>query len=163
MNTGMRRGEIFDLRWSHMDFDRGVTNVIKTKTKRSRVVVMNLIVLALMNELRARTPNASRDTFVFQSEKTGEELRDIKHSFHSALMRAKIEDFRFHDLRHTAGTRLADAGAHITIIASVLGHSSLKMTMRYVTAVDAAKREAMAKLASKSVLSKQASEGEKAG
>lgn len=163
MMTGCRRGEIFDLRWRHVDFERGVINIIKTKTKRSRVVMMNPnpVLLALMKELRAQAPNAGRDAFVFPSEKTGERLTDIKHSFHSALKRAGIEDFRFHDLRHTAGTWLADSGAHITVIASILGHSRTSTTERYVHAVDAAKREAMAKLASKSVLGKQAAEGEK--
>ena len=55
---------------------------------------------------------------------------------------AKIEDFRFHDLRHTAATRMAEAGVDIRTIAEFLGHSTIQMTMRYAHATDDAKRRA---------------------
>jgi len=56
---------------------------------------------------------------------------------------AGLADFRFHDLRPWAETRLAEAGVNIIVIAEILGHSSLTMTKRYTHATDAAKREAM--------------------
>src|SRR5262245_13809332 len=82
--TGMRRGEIFNLRWRDVDFSREVINVIETKTDTPRVVPMSPIILALMDELRAQSPDATRDTFVFQSEKTGGRLRDLKTCFRKA-------------------------------------------------------------------------------
>ncbi len=60
---------------------------------------------------------------------------------------AKIVDFHFHDLRHTAATRLADAKANIVVIAEILGHGDIRTTKRNSHAMDEAKREAVEKLA----------------
>src|SRR5262249_24093767 len=136
LHTGMRRGEIFDLIWKEVDFEREVINIPHTKTYKSRVVMMNGVVLKMLNELRENNPTASDPSYVFASEKTGGRLNNIKHSFQTALRKAGIKDFRFHDLRHSAGTRLADAGVHIAVIAEILGHSKLEMTKRYVHAAD---------------------------
>ncbi|MGI8654319.1 MAG: tyrosine-type recombinase/integrase [Pyrinomonadaceae bacterium] len=65
----------------------------------------------------------------------------------NARVAAKIVDFRFHDLRHTAATRLADAKANIVVIAEILGHGDIRTTKRYSHAMDEAKREAVEKLA----------------
>src|SRR5262249_7630961 len=115
-------------------------------------------VLQMLKGLRETNPAASDTSYVFASEKTGGRLNNIKHSFQTALRKSGIKDFRFHDLRHSAGTRLADAGVHITLIAEILGHSKLEMTKRYVHAADQAKREAMAKLAMKSTMGGRSSE-----
>jgi len=58
-------------------------------------------------------------------------------------------DFRFHDLRHTAATRMADAGADAFTLAAILGHSDIRMTARYTHATDEAKRRAVETLATK--------------
>jgi integrase len=73
-------------------------------------------------------------------------LKDIKNAFRAALRGAKIEGFRFHDLRHTAGTRMADAGVPITAIADILGHADVRTTMRYAHATEEAKRRAVGAL-----------------
>jgi integrase len=59
------------------------------------------------------------------------------------LSDAKIDDFRFHDLRHTAATRLADAGTDAFVIAAILGHSTIQMSARYTHATDERKRRAV--------------------
>jgi hypothetical protein len=61
---------------------------------------------------------------------------------------AKIVDFHFHDLRHTAATRMADAGADPFTLAAILGHSDIRMTARYTHATDEAKRRAVDRLVS---------------
>lgn len=155
LHTGMRRGEIFDIKWKDVDFAREVINIPHTKTYKARVVMMNAIVLELLRKLREADPLATDSAYVFASEKTGGRLNNIKRSFKTALRKNEIEDFRFHDLRHSAGTRLADAGVHITMIAEILGHSKLEMTKRYVHAADQAKREAMAKLAINSTMNER--------
>ena len=58
----------------------------------------------------------------------------------------EVIDFKFHDLRHTAATRLADAGADPFVIAEILGHSDLRMTKRYTHATDERKRQALERL-----------------
>jgi len=56
----------------------------------------------------------------------------LKYSFKRACERAGIENLRFHDLRHTAATRMIEAGASIVAVSKILGHSSIQTTMRYV-------------------------------
>lgn len=87
------------------------------------------------------------NVFLFKSPKTGRALVEIKKSFRSACDDAKIFGLRFHDLRHTAATRFADAGADVFTIASILGHADLRMTARYTHALESRKREALEKIA----------------
>ena len=61
-------------------------------------------------------------------------------------MTAKIKDFCFHDLRHTAATRMADAGADVFTLMKILGHSDIRMTARYTHATDSALRRAVGNL-----------------
>lgn len=142
LNTGMRRGEILGMRWDEVDFVRNVFCVRRTKSGKSRFLPMNSIVRQLMLERRAQHPGAE---FVFGGP-NGRAILDIKHGFGSVLKRAGITDFRFHDLRHTAATRMAEAGVDIRTIAEFLGHATIQMTMRYAHATDDAKRRAASAL-----------------
>jgi integrase len=63
-----------------------------------------------------------------------------------ALRDAKSLDVRFHDLRHTAATRLADAGTDAFTIAAIPGHSTIQMSARYTHATDERKRRAVEKM-----------------
>jgi Phage integrase family len=105
--------------------------------------------------MRARTSErwAKHPGYVFPSPRTGGRLIDIKHKFDEARTTAKIKDFRFHDLRHTAATRLADAGVNVVVIAEILGHADIRTTKRYSHAMEESKREAVEKLAESSLTS----------
>ncbi len=151
--TGMRRGEIFRLRWGNVDFGRDLLIVRQTKTGRDRVVPMCEQIRQLLDEIQPESPRP--DQLVFASNRTGRILTGIKHSFTSACRKAEIENFRFHDLRHSAGTRLAEAGVHAVVIAEILGHSSLAMTKRYTHATDRATRDAIRRLGQYGTLSFQ--------
>ncbi len=113
LNTGMRQGEIFKLKWFDVDFTRGSIHVRRTKTGR-------------------------------------EALIDVKRQFDKARTAAGLEDFRFHDLRHTAATRMADHGASAFTIAAILGHSDIRMTSRYTHATDRATKAAVESLSGQS-------------
>jgi integrase len=139
IHTGMRKGELLNLRWEHVDFVRGIIHITNTKTDRNRDVPMNSEVREIMLGLQPETTEG----YVFRNPKTGGKLIDVKKAFNSAVREAGISDFKFHDLRHTAGTRLADAGADAFVIAEVLGHASLQMTKRYTHATDERKRKAL--------------------
>jgi integrase len=153
LNTGMRQGEIFNLKWSDVDFTREVITVRKTKTGKDRTIPMNDRLKGMLGDLRNESVRTMPDNlkrekpspggFVFVSPQTGKRLNNIKRSFKNACKRAGIDNFTFHDLRHSAGTRLADAGVNIVVIADILGHSRLTTTQRYTHAIDEAKREAM--------------------
>jgi integrase len=106
----------------------------------SRDVPMNATVRGLLERL----PKTSGH--VFPSPKTGGQVVDIQRPFGEACETAKIKDFRFHDLRHTAATRLADAGVNVVVIAEILGHGDIRTTKRYSHALDESKREAVEKL-----------------
>jgi integrase len=94
-----------------MDFARGLIYVRQTKTNRDRFVPMNDVVRQML-ERQTKTSG-----YVFPSPKTGRRMIDLKRSFRDALEVAKIQDFRFHDLRHITATRLADAGENVVVIA----------------------------------------------
>ena len=68
---------------------------------------------------------------MFINKETGMPYNDIKRSFHSVLKKADIDDFRFHDFRHTAATRMLEKGADIRTVQEILGHSSVSVTERY--------------------------------
>ncbi|HEX6623758.1 MAG TPA: site-specific integrase [Pyrinomonadaceae bacterium] len=140
LHTGMRRGELFNLRWFDVDIGRGMIHVRHTKNGRDRTVPINRTVREVLEH------QAKASAYVFPSPKTGARLVDIKRSFKQACTAAALVDFRFHDLRHTAATRLADAGVSVVVIAEVLGHSDIRMTKRYAHAMDEAKREAVERL-----------------
>ena len=61
----------------------------------------------------------------------GTPYRDIIRSFNTALRRAEIEDFTFHDLRHTFASNLVMKGVNLRVVQELLGHKDIKMTMRY--------------------------------
>jgi integrase len=112
IHTGMRKGELLSLKWSNVDFQRGAIHVTHTKNGRDRDVPMNSQARKVLLELQSK----SEGEYVFENGKTGTSLTTIKTGFRSACEDAEIYDFRFHDLRHTTGTRMADAGADAFVI-----------------------------------------------
>lgn len=140
LHTGMRRGEIFNLKWFDVDFSRNLIQVRESKSGRKRFVPVNETVRSLLAGLKRRSE------YVFTSPKTGGRLTDIKKGFRSALEKAGIKDFCFHDLRHTAASRMADSGADAFTLMKILGHSDIRMTSRYTHATDSALRRAVANL-----------------
>jgi integrase len=140
LHTGMRRGEIFNLKWFDIDFNRGLVQVRESKTNKKRLVPINMTIKTLLNGLKRKSE------YVFPSPKTGGKLDNIKRSFRRAVELAQLEDFCFHDLRHTAATRMADAGADAFTLMKILGHSDIRMTARYTHATDSAIKRAVGNL-----------------
>ena len=144
LGTGMRRGELLNLSWRHVDFLRGVIHVVNTKTARDRIIPMSQSVRQVLIEQR----ETQKGDLVFASRRiakrrAGEGLVDVKKAFTVACSEAGIADFHFHDLRHTFATRLGDAGCNVTTIARLLGHSNIQMSMRYTHASDDTLRNAV--------------------
>jgi integrase len=140
IHTGMRRGELLNLKWQHVDFERSLLYVTNTKTGHDRDVPVNSLVRSVLLELREISGSFE---YVFTNPKTGTRLTEVKHGFVSACREANIEDFHFHDLRHTTGTRLADRGVDAFAIAELLGHRDLQTTKRYTHATEARRRRAV--------------------
>jgi integrase len=143
LNTGMRRGEILNLEWWQIDFNSNRLIVTKTKSGKPRHIPMNQVVRETLLELY----EDKKGKYVFESrKKPGYPILEPKKAFNAALKDAGIESFRFHDLRHTAGTRLAEAGADAFTIKDILGHASIQTSAIYVHATDEGKRRAVVAL-----------------
>lgn len=126
--------------WSNVDFGLNLINFKETKTNRDRAVPMEPIVREALLELSQHNGNAE---YVFTNPDTGTRYTDVKKSFSAACREAGITNFTFHDLRHTFGTRLADAGVDVVKIKELMGHASIVTTMRYIHATDQGKRGAI--------------------
>jgi integrase len=131
LSTGMRRGEVMGLRWPDVDLKRRLIVLHKTKNKTRRGVPILPRVGELLAE-HAKVRRLDTDLLFSAMGKGGKRVPvDPSKPFKEALREAKIENFRFHDLRHTAASYLAMSGATTAEIAAVLGHKTLAMVQRY--------------------------------
>jgi len=124
--TGMRRGELLSLKWEQ--FRNGFIYLTETKSGKARQMPINVRLAEVLKEVRRK--NHLKSEYVF-CDSQGRRFYEVKRSFTSACRRAGIEEFRFHDLRHTFASRLVVKGASLKAVQELLGHSSLTMTMRY--------------------------------
>lgn len=134
LTTGMRRGEILGLRWPDVDLRRGQATLHNTKNIDRRSVPLVPHVVELL-ERKAKVRRLDTDRVFSQPGK--DKPLEIDHWFDQAMAEAKITNFRFHDLRHTAASYLAMSGATTAEIAAVLGHRTLSMVKRYAHLSDA--------------------------
>lgn len=128
ISTGMRKNEILTLTWDNVNLTRGVAYLFETKNSEPRAVPLTGLVLDLLEEHRHKRSNST--TYLFPSPK-GDWPIDIRSAWEAALKRAGLTDFKFHDLRHTAGSYLAMNGATPAEIAEILGHKTYDMVKRY--------------------------------
>lgn len=124
INTGMRLSEILTLRWDQIK--DGLIYLTKTKSKKARQIPINDDLQELFDSMKTRHIKG----YVFCKE-NGERYTDINGAFRSALRKAKITDFRFHDLRHSFASHWVMRGGSLRGLQQILGHSSITMTMRY--------------------------------
>jgi len=146
LNTGMRRGEILNLRWEWLDFKNSVITLPQTHTKsqNTRKIPINSKLRTLLLKLSMKKRDQE---YVFPSVNSESgHMEGVKRSFMSACKKAGIQGLRFHDLRHTAATRMIENGANIVAVSKILGHSDVKITMRYAHPEESLK-EAVEKLA----------------
>jgi integrase len=130
VNTGMRRGELFDLMWGDVDLQKKTVTIEgKTaKTGNTRHIPLNSEAIKI---LRAWYGQASGEGLVFISPATGSRFDNIKTAWSNLRTRAAIKDFRFHDLRHTFASKLVTAGVDLYTVKELMGHSTIQMTERY--------------------------------
>jgi integrase len=124
--SGMRRGELLSLKWEQIR--NGFIYLTETKSGKAQQIPINDRLALVLRELRGK--NQLKSQYVF-CDSQGRRFYEVKRSFVSACKRAGLEDFRFHDLRHTFASHLVMAGASLKAVQELLGHADLKMTMRY--------------------------------
>ena len=126
VHSGMRKGEVLGLRRDQVNFEQGIITLTDTKNSERRDIPMNETVKATLKGI------GGEDSFFFAStKKKGAPFVWIEMSFHQALERSGIEDFKFHDLRHTFASNLVMAGEDLHTVGELLGHKHLDMTKRY--------------------------------
>jgi len=127
LSTGMRHGEIVGLTWDVVDFHRKMVVLLETKNGERRAAPLTGLAHQL---LKAVHENKKGDSaLVFPG--LGTKPVNIRLAWEEAVKAAKIENFRFHDLRHSAASYLAMNGATLAELAEVLGHKTLAMVKRY--------------------------------
>jgi integrase len=138
--TGMRKGEILALKWKNIDFEQGIIHVEEVEFdgevdspksgERRDVPICDIVKKSL--EALPRT-----------GERIFEGVKDFREAFNNACKRAGIEDFHFHDLRHTFASHLVMQGTSIMIVKELLGHKTLEMTLRYAHLAPDVRRKAI--------------------
>jgi integrase len=130
VNTGMRKGNVMGLTWQQIDLARGMILLEHTKNGERQGIPMNENVKEVFQELsQVRYIHGS---FVF-TYPDGSQVKEtaIQRHFKRACKKAGIEDFRFHDLRHTFASWLVQSGVDLYSVQRLLGHKEFKMTQRY--------------------------------
>jgi integrase len=141
LNTGMRLGEILNLKWANVNLKTGIIRVEFTKSGKTRIVPMNQVLQEMLPRLRRKGHE-----YVFTNPDSGDRFKVTKRSFRTGCRKAGIHGLRFHDLRHTFATRLVRNGVDIGAIQRLLGHSTLLVTQRYVHADEKTLRMAVGSL-----------------
>jgi len=126
LHTGARKGELQNLQWPQVNFELGFISLLDTKNGERRDIPMNETARATLQGL-----NRNSD-FVFPN-RNGKRIDDaqVQIAFTEAVKRSGIEDFHFHDLRHTFASNLVMQGAEFNDIRELLGHKKMDMTLRY--------------------------------
>lgn len=129
LSTGARHGELINLRWQNVDLQRKVITLHDTKNKERRVLPLVHHAFELMQQ-HNKVKWVGSD-LVFPSPLDTTKPWNSRSAWLTALKKANITNFRFHDLRHSAASYLAMNGASLAEIAEVLGHKTLSMVKRY--------------------------------
>ena len=131
LTTGARQNEILSARWPQVDFERRTIRLAAsdTKTKQARILPLAGVAWDLL-KARSKVRDLNDDR-VFPVPAEGRAFGSLRTAWLKALERAEVQDFRWHDLRHTAASYLAMSGVSSLEIAKILGHRTLEMTMRY--------------------------------
>ena len=126
ITTGARKGELLNLRFDDIDFDRQTAYVKTSKNGQPRVLPLTDEVTTELSRL-----NNQEATLIFNSEIVPDKPMCFTKQWKRVLKNAEVNNFRFHDLRHTTASYLAQNGASLLEIADVLGHKQIQMTQRY--------------------------------
>ena len=129
LSTGARQGEILNLTWKDVSVSRGMIVLQETKNDERRAIPLQGHALEIVKEMR--TVRRIDTDLLFPSRQDPDKPLNIQNIWRAALEKVAIEDFKFHDLRHSAASYLAMSGASLAEIADVLGHKTLQMVKRY--------------------------------
>ena len=139
VNTGMRPGEIFNLKRKDVDLKQKYINVTDSKNGESRIIPINDDLYACLNGL-------DRVNEYVLTHDDGKPVKSNKGAFSSALKKSGIDHCRVYDLRHTFASNLVMAGVDIVTVKELMGHKDITMTMRYSHPTPEHKKQAVERL-----------------
>lgn len=147
LNTGLRQGELLSLTWGDVDLPGQSLTVhgANAKSGKTRHVPLNSQALNALAQWRQQAPEKQQLVFPGPG---GKRMVDVKSAWSRLLKDAKIENFRWHDMRHDFASRLVMAGIDLNTVRELLGHSDLKMTIRYAHLAPQHKAQAVEKMLS---------------
>ena len=148
LNTGLRRGELLNLRWRDVDHAQKLLTVrgLHAKTGQTRHLPLNTEASNVLKTWSAATTDLNGFVFVSSTSKDG--LTEARKAWAGVLKKAKISLFRFHDLRHTFASKLVMAGVDLNTVRELLGHRKISMTLRYAHLAPQHKADAVERLVS---------------
>ena len=139
LQTGLRRSNILKLRWELVDLEYRFIEVLSQHNKGHKIIKIPISdkLLEVLNSM----PRISE--YVFCNPDTKMPYKDLSTSFKTACKRAGINNFRFHDLRHTVATRLVEKGIDLRVVQELMAHSTIVTTQRYMHPTPKRKLEAI--------------------
>lgn len=142
--TGMRSGEIFGLTWNKVDLKEGYIKLEPqdTKTKKPRRIYFSEAVHSILTRLNKVRHLDHDNVFTYK----GRPVKSIKTCLSRACDKAGVQDFRFHDLRHTFNTNMRKAGVPKSVIMHLTGHKTNAMFNGYNTVDEEDAKDAMMRL-----------------
>jgi len=144
LNTGLRYGELSALEWSAVDLNRNVLTVTGKTAKgaKTRHIPLNAEAADVLTRWRGERPKRG---LVFANQDSTR-IGSVKTAWLAVLGNASIENFRWHDLRHTFASKLVQRSVSLAIVRDLLGHGDFKLTLRYAHLKDEQKTAAVAAL-----------------
>jgi integrase len=145
MYTGLRKGEIFKLKWQDIDLGRKQISVraVNAKSKKERYIPLHSTLVELLTIWQAQ--QMQQLEWVFPNG-NGKPFTDIKKAWQSVLKKAQIKKFRFHDLRHHFASQLVMKETPLNTVRELLGHADIGTTLRYAHLADYHKADAIGRL-----------------
>jgi integrase len=131
IHTGLRQSEILDMKWSQVDFGRRTITIMEQKNRGVDTLPVDETVMRILTRRKGRPGCKETDNVFPNGNNNRLNNRNLLRAFYSAMKKAGIQDFRFHDLRHTFATRLVQSGVDLYTVQKLGRWKDAAMVMRY--------------------------------